>query len=151
MKPGIPTRVPAQIDKLLELFDAQLVDVKLYDGAPLQSPDEPDVLVVAPSTTDQSGVEVEYVEQPGLGARYVEQSTIVCVVSSWSGDEDMRAARNRVHEIVGHIRAVLDANQVVEDCWDAVGFATAADWYLIPTETGSTAAFGFAIVCRSLT
>lgn len=156
MRPTTPTRVPAALDRLLELIaaDEVLKSAELFDAAPTKQPESDDVVVIAPSSGEQPGVEVEYVAQPGLGQMvYEEVATIAATISCISGDEEdgsMKGRRDRVVALYGALQAVLAAHQVEDGCWDAIGLGTAAEWYQVGDEAGVTVAVGFYIVTRSL-
>lgn len=156
MRPTKPTRVPAALDKLLALLEADeaFAEVEVIDGAPLKDPDVDDVLVIAPSSAQMAAVEVQYVAQPGLGRNaYEEVASIAATISSWSGDDEEAAVkprRDRCTALLGALAALLGAHQVEADCWDAIGLGETAEWYQIRDEKGTTAAVGFYIVARSV-
>lgn len=156
MRPTTPTRVPAALDRLLQLIGADdvLKDAELCDGAPIKQPETDDVIVIAPSSGEQPGVDVEYVAQPGLGRlAYEEVATIAATISCITGDDEdgsVKGRRDRVVVLFGALQQLLDAHQVEAGCWDSIGLGTAAEWYQVSDEEGVTVAVGFYIVTRSI-
>lgn len=152
MRPTTPTRVPAVLDRLLSLVagDAVFAGVAQYDGAPVDGPDAADVIVFAPSTPDQAGIEVTYTREPGLGNAYVERVEVLTTISCWSGDEDMKAQRDRVMVLYGALQRLLGDNQSVDGVWDDVALGERAEWFLVPSSSGVTVAVGFYLVAASV-
>lgn len=154
MIPPLSSRVPAQIDQLVELIRAAVpAGVRVFDCEPVDKPDESDFVLIAPSTPNDPGVAVTYTARQGLAPSYVETSEIVCALSTWNGDSheaNWKVLRDRAQAIFAAIQEALVENQVVEDCWDAVGLGDNSQWHPVPSASGASVTVGFTIMCRSL-
>lgn len=112
--------VPAAIDALTELARDALATAGL-DGSPVQ------VVDGQPRTqTEDDVIAIGFTGDPGEASvestRTTEQITtspdreayeIVCLASSWRGDEDPKVTRDRVYEFINAINARLMADQTL--------------------------------------
>ena len=154
MRPHLPTRVPSVIDGLIALIGvhATFDGVQVVDG-PVRSMGEleDDSVVIAPATPDNPGTTVAYEAEPGLGRKaYVEIVEVSVVLTSFSGEENMKARRDRVTVLLGGLQDVLTQNQVREDAWDSIAMGPEAAWHQVQSEDGATCALGLTVVTRSV-
>lgn len=153
MKPQLPSRVPVVLDKLIELFDAATTDVQIIDGPPVggESTLGADVLIIAHGTPDEPGVTTEMDLQTSLGrTSYVERVSTTVVISSYSGDTNMKARRDRAAVILAAVKDSLDDNQVVAAVWDKAYLGENMLWYPVQTTEGASCAVGFRVVTESI-
>lgn len=99
--------VPGAIDGLLAVFAAALPGVQVVDGPPTADI-RGDVLGVGLSPQEPSDVESTSTDAGLRGAR--EQFAIVCVARSWSGNNALKAQRDRTYRMVDAAEAALVAN-----------------------------------------
>lgn len=154
MRPQITSRTPGVVDGLLALLRADtdnLEKVQILDGPPVgESSYEDDVVQVAPGDPGEAGILIERIPQPGLGRKsYVERTEVTILVSTFSGDTDMKARRDRATEVFNAIKALVDAN-LVADTWDALYLGPQEVWHQIQHGEGCTAYVGFTIVAESI-
>lgn len=153
MQPQLTTRLPIVLDTFLGLLRAavSLNGVTVLDGpAANRGEVADDMIFVGPGNEDDPGAIVTSTPQSGLRASYIEQIEISMSVSSYSGDTDMKARRDRVNEMLVVIQDLVNANQVLADVWDQAGFGTDALWHPVQHSEGATCGVGFTIIFRSI-
>ncbi len=154
MKPQLPSRLPAVIDGLLELLGAaeDLEGVQVLDGPPLRMGDlENDTIAVAPGFEFQPGAVSTFESQNALGrVSYVERIEVGMTIASFSGEVDLKARRDRVAALLAAVKAVIDDNQLREDCWDAAELGTTIEWYPKQEESGTTVEVGFTLLFKAI-
>ena len=103
------TAVPATLDALVSLVagDAGFIGVRVFDGPWITRPSEPDVVVVGWSPDEQPPV--VFAENPELGSS-AASFTVRGLVSSWTGDDNMPAVRNRADQLLETLRVGLRAD-----------------------------------------
>lgn len=99
--------VPAAIDGLVALFAANVRDVQIVDGPPTENIRN-DVIGVGLAPQEPSDVEATNTIA-GLDAD-LEQFTVVCVARSWSGNNSLKAQRDRTYRAVDAAKAAIKAN-----------------------------------------
>jgi hypothetical protein len=100
--------VPGAIDGLLAVFAAALPGVQVVDGPPTADI-RGDVLGVGLAPQEPSDVESTNTDAD-LGAGSREQFVVVCVARSWSGNNALKAQRDRTFRMVDAAEAALAAN-----------------------------------------
>lgn len=153
MKPQLPSRVPATIDRLLALLAAadSLEGVQVLDGPALSMDQvEDDTICVAPGTPDAPGAFSTMAPQNGMGrAAYVEQVEVVVTIQSYGGDVEAKPRRDRVGELLAAVKGVIDEHQV-DEAWDNAMLGPEISWHFMVDERGATCAAGFTLVFRSV-
>lgn len=154
MKPQLPSRLPAVIDGLLELLgESEALDgVQVLDGPPLRMTDlEDDTIAVAPGFEMQPGAVSTFESQNALGrVSYVERIEVGMTLASYSGTVDLKARRDRAAALLAAVKAVVDANQVREDCWDGAQLGANLEWYPKQEENGTTVEVGFTLLFKAI-
>lgn len=152
MKPPLPSRVPLVAAKLIELAKEQLpAGVEVIDG-PNAGDDSTlanDVMMIGHGTDTEPGFTSTFGQLPGLGGGYVEEISVVCFISCYSGDEDMKARRERAGELLALVMEALDENVTVDDTWDHARLGDQMVWYPLHNGEGTSCAVGFTIVTKS--
>lgn len=103
------TSYPAVTDALIAALGAapDLDGVQVIDGPPTKNRTlEPDVIVVGFST-ERPAMEVAQSRQNLQASRDREDYDLVCLVSSWRGDDGMKTVRDRCSELVDAMNRVL--------------------------------------------
>lgn len=113
--------VPAVVDRLVSLTRDALATSGL-DGKPVQVLFGPNV-----TTTDDDVVAIAFTGNPGEAAiestRTREQLTadpdresyeIICLASSWRGDDDMKQVLDRAYEFINEIADALQENPLLD-------------------------------------
>ncbi len=99
--------VPVALDALVALFTARLPGTQIVDGPPTV-----DVAgdVVAVGVTPQDPADVQSTEDiAGLGA-VQESFDVLCMARSWSGNDGVKAQRDRTYALLGAVRDRLRAD-----------------------------------------
>lgn len=100
--------VPATLDALVALFGLRLSGTQIVDGPPTV-----DVAgdVVAVGITPDEATDVQSTEEiAGLGA--VEESfDVLCVARSWSGNDGVKAQRDRTYLLLAAVKAAVAGDE----------------------------------------
>lgn len=100
--------VPVALDALVALFQAKLSGTQIVDGPPTV-----DIAgdVVAVGLAPEDATDVQSTEQiAGLGA--VEESfDVLCVARSWSGNDGVKAQRDRTYLLLAAVKAAVSADE----------------------------------------
>ncbi|WP_433382800.1 hypothetical protein [Streptosporangium sp. CA-115845] len=110
----LSSRVPAVLDRLVELFTAALPDdVLVHDGPNLTADPGRDVVCVGWDGDDTGdGQAVDWTQTwtgLGIGAK-AEAIDVTCVLIAWDGDDDLAAARTRAYTHFAALEAALRAD-----------------------------------------
>lgn len=84
--------------------------VLIQDGPWLASPSDPDVICVG--WTPEEGNTVDTTVTHDLGSRQ-ESSDVVCMASSWGGDTDLAARRDRADALLDAVDVELAADRTL--------------------------------------
>jgi len=150
------TRVPAVLEKLVEVATAALADVEpavvVMDGPRLGELPWRHLMLGITDSPDTAPYSTHYTRQDGLGRpRYVEEWTVRCGLCLADGGDDLAGLRAEAAELLGLLDAALGDAHVTEGVWDDVGLGEAdMQWYAVPNKAGSTVLVYFSIEGSSL-
>lgn len=100
--------VPAALDALVALFGARLSGTQVVDGPPTV-----DVAgdVVAVGLTPGEPADVQSTETIAGLAAVRESFDVLCLARSWSGDDGVKAQRDRTYRLVAAAKAAVAADE----------------------------------------
>lgn len=158
MKPQITSRTAVVIDGILALLAADpgdtgdLVDVQIIDG-PVVGLDglQNDTIQVAPGDPNEPGAVTERIPQPGLGRHaYIERTEVTMLVTSYSGDTDMKLRRDRATALFNAVKRRVDANRVTDGAWENLFLGPQEAWHPVQSSMGATFAVAFTVIAESV-
>lgn len=138
------TLVAEVLDALVERFRADLPDVEVTDGQPLNI-DAPLVLTVGFSVTRPAAEIVQ--ESSDLADNRDEALSIVCLASSLRGDVEMSMVRQEAVAILDSVRASLQTDDTLGGLVDRaeLGYGLALDQAQTPDGASATVEFTVAV------
>jgi len=144
--------VPALLDAIVSSADAALPTVGVYDvDGPSDSGS--DFLIVGVEDPDEVGfsesAEVAH-DWAGFASGVREQmGTLWCVLESWNGDSDPKAARDAVDGYFGTIKGLLRSDATI---LAAVSYATVATerWSQSKTADGAVVRLAFQVGFKAI-
>ena len=129
------TRIPQTVDALAVTVAAAMPSWQLIDGPPAGRALEDDVVFLAAPDADGLAISGDVTRQDGLSIRYAEVFSIRCVISSESGDGDVKALRDRVAAGFTDLDAALKADPSLGGAVDRVGLGPSVQWGVAPEGT----------------
>lgn len=100
--------VPVVLDALVALFGARLAGTQVVDG-PVTASIAGDVVAVG--VTPEDSTDVQSTEDiAGLGA-VQESFDVLCVARSWSGNDGVKAQRDRTYLLLAAVKAAVAADE----------------------------------------
>lgn len=147
------TRAGVFVDALNARFATEFAGsrVRIVDGPPLDVTNLPtDVLSVGYPGPDGPSVEVDVERQDGLGNRLRELITVRCVFSTYAGDKQMKARRDRCLWALGLIDGALKADRGIGGVVDRSTLGPSLHFEQIQFAEGVTCEVYFSIVAQAL-
>lgn len=103
------TRYGLVVDALVALIGA--TDTTVFDGPPLTSDIPTDYVIVgATDDPDEDSGDIR-ADWSGLGAqKRKEESDVTCCVVAWTGDDNLKATRDRALAVLDNVAAAMKAD-----------------------------------------
>lgn len=156
----MPSKVPATIDYLVNLFTAAATlgkaapPVNVIDGPKVTADPGPLALWVGvddiTNTTGTPPAAASRQARDGLGHRAVEDLTIYCVAQAQSGSDDVRVLRVQAAAIVSAVESLVAGDSKLGGTVASATPGAAAEWRQGPTGQGMAARVTFTIDARAL-
>jgi hypothetical protein len=111
----MPSRLDDVLTTLVATFTTALPGVNVYDGPPVTSPGDADLVIVGHDATPDSTADVT-VEQSYVDlacTRRQETGEVVCCVVSQTGDTDLNARRSAAFVLLAACEAALVADMTL--------------------------------------
>lgn len=102
--------LPATLDALVALFTSALPGVQVVDG-PVTQDVRGSVVAVGLAPQDPTPADASEVAA-GLRVRR-ESFDVLCLARSWSGNDAVKAQRDRTFELVAGVKAALNADRTL--------------------------------------
>lgn len=143
MRPPQATRIGAVIDALLAACSA-IPNLSVIDGPTTEAPRR-DLLAIGVGNESMMVTQT----QRGLGVAYTEEAQIVCGLSSWSGSAGVKPRRDRCIDLLGQIRAIIDADPRLGGVCDLALMGPQTSWQQGNGSAGSWCSVGFSVQVRT--
>lgn len=147
MRPPTEQRVGLVVDALVAICKA-IPDANGFDGPALQDTTRQDTVVVGDKRF--GGYTVDLIPQDtfgGHGFGYLERITVALTFLSWVGDDDdVKAERDRVIEMIGLLRTAIDPQQGDQTLGDACGEAYLGRQAWLPENDQAGASVGASVL-----
>lgn len=144
MRP-IPTAAMVAWDALVAAGKTALPTVQVLDGPPLDQPLEPELFIVGHSDGTAPAVLITSDLHRDAAQRRREEGDIVCVLSSWNGDADMKAARARCLDMYNGLDLWLRANPGIGGTVDGAWIGEETQWLPRQSPDGAFCNVGFTV------
>lgn len=145
MIPGHGSAGVVALDALLELCRANLgAMVQVIDGPPAAIELADDNLFVGYGGADGPAI-LSTQEAVDYTGRAREEGDVLCVISSYTGDDDMALLRSRVNAILDALCATLRAEQGLGGAVDGAWLGESLEWSQASVEDGLACRVAFTV------
>lgn len=147
VKPPAATTVPAALDALTTVFEAIPGEITVVDG---YWPTQPEATIIAVGIggADDESVGVEQ-EPAGMGSARIETLSIVCGLSKWHGDNEMKPLRDECGDLLDQIRAKIAEDPTLGSAVDEARLGPDMSWQQYLTDVGAVVSVGFTVSART--
>jgi len=105
--------VPAVLDAIVAAVRAALPGVEVWDGQPVKQTEDDVICIAFTGEPDEAAVNSTISLEQMARDPARESYNITCLTSSWKGEADPKAVRDRAYELVDGVATALATDQTL--------------------------------------